>query len=70
MKKETIKEQKDVNKIRKEWESHYNDYFYQTFYQSFNIDGIDFQQEDFLKLKDFTVVAWQPLPHPYQPKGE
>ncbi len=53
MKKEIVKEQKDVNKIRKEWESHYNDYFYQTFYQSFNVDGIDFQQEDFLKLKLF-----------------
>ena len=53
MKKEIVKEQKDVNKIRKEWESHYNEYFYQTFYQSFNVEGIDFQQEDFLKSKLF-----------------
>ena len=21
-------------------------------------------------VKDYEVVAWQPLPHPYQPKGE
>ena len=35
-----------------------------------NITGWKLTEEDFLKLKDFTVVAWQPLPQPYQPKGE
>ena len=46
MKKEIVKEQKDVNKVRKEWETHYNEYFYQTFYQSFNVDGIDGSLKD------------------------
>ena len=34
-----------------------------------NITGWKLTEEDFLKLKDFTVVAWQPLPQPYT-KGE
>ena len=34
-----------------------------------NIIGWKLTVEDFLKLKDFTVVAWQPLPQPFQ-KGE
>lgn len=27
-------------------------------------------EEEFVEFKDFTVVAWQPLPPKYQPKGE
>ena len=34
-----------------------------------NITGWKLTEEDFLKLKDFTVVAWQPLPQTYT-KGE
>lgn len=27
-------------------------------------------ERDFVDLKEFTVLAWQPLPESYQPKGE
>lgn len=27
-------------------------------------------ERDFVDLKEFTVLAWQPLPESYQPEGE
>lgn len=35
-----------------------------------NMTGWRLTEKDFIELKDFTVIAWQPLPEPYQPKGE
>lgn len=35
-----------------------------------NMDGWRLSEKDFAELEDFTVIAWQPLPAPYQPKGE
>ena len=35
-----------------------------------NMTGWRLTEKDFTELKDFIVVAWQPLPQPYQPKGE
>ena len=35
-----------------------------------NLSGWHLKEEDFVNLKDFTVIAWQPLPEPYKPKGE
>ena len=35
-----------------------------------NMNGWRLTEKDFVELKDFTVIAWQPLPQPYQPKGE
>ena len=34
-----------------------------------NIDGWRLLEKDFDELNDFTVIAWQPLPPAYQPKG-
>ena len=35
-----------------------------------NVTGWRLAEKDFVELKDFTVVAWQPMPEPYQGKGE
>ena len=35
-----------------------------------NIAGWRLLEKDFDELNDFTVIAWQPLPAPYQSKGE
>ena len=35
-----------------------------------NIAGWRLLEKDFDELNDFTVIAWKPLPQPYQPKGE
>ena len=35
-----------------------------------NMNGWRLTEKDFVELKDFTVIAWQPLPPEYQPKGE
>lgn len=35
-----------------------------------NMTGWRLTEKDFTELKDFIVVAWQPLPEPYHPKGE
>lgn len=35
-----------------------------------NLTGWHLTERDFMNLKDFTVIAWQPLPVPYKPKGE
>ena len=34
-----------------------------------NIAGWRLLEKDFDELNDFTVIAWQPLPPAYQPKG-
>ena len=35
-----------------------------------NMVGWRLSEKDLDELNDFTVIAWQPLPVPYQPKGE
>lgn len=35
-----------------------------------NMVGWRLSEKDLDELNDFTVIAWQPLPAPYQPKGE
>ncbi len=34
------------------------------------MDSWILSEKDFVDLKEFTVLAWQPLPESYQPKGE
>ena len=35
-----------------------------------NMDGWRLSEKDFAELEDFTVIAWQPLPPKFEPKGE
>lgn len=35
-----------------------------------NITGWRLSEKDFAELRDFTVVAWQPLPESYHGEGE
>lgn len=34
-----------------------------------NMNGWRLTEKDFVELKDFTVIAWQPMPESYQQKG-
>ena len=49
---------------------YYNSKWY--WYSSTCVDYLsEYGENDFdLVDKDIDVIAWQPLPHPYQPKGE
>ena len=35
-----------------------------------NMDGWRLSEKDFAELENFTVIAWQPLPPAFKPKGE
>ncbi len=35
-----------------------------------NVEGWRLKERDFVDLREFTVLAWMPLPSPYQKEGE